>query len=223
MKIYVASSWRNPHQPNVVKALQALKHSVYDFRNPKEGDSGFHWSEIDPNWKTWTPEEYRNNLDHPLAQEGFKSDFDALKWAEVVLGVQPFGRSASLELGWAAGAGKQTILLLDHGEPELMVKMADHICCSLTEVVEVLKTCQIKHSGTPEFDERATLLERIDKTIQQSEHLEKSDRFSPRRIRALQRLGANLTKYQENLLAQQVTLQQMRIMLDQELELIGGK
>lgn len=37
-KIYVASSWRNSHQPAVVQALRADGHDVYDFRNPAPGD-----------------------------------------------------------------------------------------------------------------------------------------------------------------------------------------
>jgi hypothetical protein len=137
-KIYVASSWRNQVQPEVVKALRDAGHEVYDFKNPREGDNGFHWSEIDTDWQDWTPEEYRKCLDHPIAEAGYKSDFDAMDWADVFVGVQPFGRSASLEMGWAAGHGKRTLLLLDSGEPELMVKMLDHICCDMGEVVELL-------------------------------------------------------------------------------------
>jgi hypothetical protein len=138
MKIYVASSWRNDIQPKVVDALRKAGHAVYDFKNPREGDKGFHWSEIDPDWKQWTPEKYRECLKHPIAEAGYKSDFDAMGWADVFVGVQPFGRSASLEMGWAAGAGKKTILLLENGEPELMVKILDHICCSIEEVIEIV-------------------------------------------------------------------------------------
>lgn len=47
MRIYVASSWRNKIQPSVVVALREAGHEVYDFRNPREGDTGFHWSDID--------------------------------------------------------------------------------------------------------------------------------------------------------------------------------
>jgi hypothetical protein len=32
MKIYVASSWRNERQQDVVKTLRAANHEVYDFR-----------------------------------------------------------------------------------------------------------------------------------------------------------------------------------------------
>lgn len=138
MKIYVASSWRNQAQPTVVEALRQAGHEVYDFKNPRDGDNGFHWHEIDPDWHHWTPARYRDCLEHPIAEAGYRSDFEAMEWADVFVGVQPFGRSASMEMGWAAGQGKRTLLLLDHGEPELMVKMFDHICCSLDEVLEML-------------------------------------------------------------------------------------
>ncbi|KKM18567.1 hypothetical protein LCGC14_1664370 [marine sediment metagenome] len=140
MKIYVASSWRNEHQPEVVRVLRSMGHEVYNFRNPRKGDNGFHWSEIDPAWESWTPERYRECLSHPTAVAGFTSDMDALKWCEAVVAVQPFGRSASLELGWAAGMGKLTVLLLATGEPELMVKMCDHVCMEIEEVLTALET-----------------------------------------------------------------------------------
>ena len=41
-RIYVASSWRNPYQPEVVAALRKAGHEVYDFRNPKDNPGGFH-------------------------------------------------------------------------------------------------------------------------------------------------------------------------------------
>ncbi len=135
-KIYVASSWRNTNQQGVVKLLRKNGHEVYDFKNPKENDKGFHWSEIDQGWKNWTPEEYRNHLSHPIVDAGYKSDFDAMSWADVFVGVQPFGRSASMEMGYGCGKRKLTILLLDNGEPELMVKMFDHICCNMSEVLK---------------------------------------------------------------------------------------
>ncbi len=137
-KIYVASSWRNPHQPSVVYELKLAGHEVYDFRNPHPGNTGFKWSEIDPAWEGWTPERYRELLDHTIAKRGFGSDFGAMKWADTFLLVLPCGRSAHLELGWACGQGKQTLVLLDKMEPELMVKMVDHLCVTLDEVIDIL-------------------------------------------------------------------------------------
>jgi hypothetical protein len=157
-RIYVASSWRNEIQPSIVQSLREDGHDVYDFRNPSNIDKGFHWSDIDPDWKNWTPEKYCDCLDHPIAEKGYKLDLDAMIWAEVFVGVQPFGRSASLEMGWAAGKGKKTILLLENGEPELMVKMLNHICCSVDEVKNILNArlkykcgcgCNPEHGHAP--------------------------------------------------------------------------
>lgn len=46
-KIYVASSWRNVFQQDVVDILRNLGHEVYDFKNPPHGNGGFQWSDID--------------------------------------------------------------------------------------------------------------------------------------------------------------------------------
>ena len=126
MKIYVASSWRNNRQPDVVKFLRNLGYDVYDFKNPKLGDNGFHWSEIDPNWQNWTPDEFRKALNHPMAKDGFKSDMSALEACDLCVLVTPCGRSAHLELGHANGRGKHTVILMEKPEePELMYKMCD--------------------------------------------------------------------------------------------------
>jgi hypothetical protein len=139
-KIYLASSWRNPDQPATVTALRDAGHYVYDFRNPPGGiPNGFRWSEVDPNWEAWSAAAYREKLKTPLAQRGFNSDFDGMKWADVGLLLLPCGRSAHLELGWMAGAGKRTAILTRDGqEPELMALLASTICVSLDEVLDWL-------------------------------------------------------------------------------------
>ena len=142
MNIYVASSWRNLHQPAVVEALRQAGHEVYDFRNPEPGDHGFAWSQIDPD-QAWTkdPERFRAGLRHPIAQRGFALDMGALRSCDACVLVLPCGRSAHLELGWAAGAGKRSIVLLDQpiSEPELMYLACDAICVSVVEVIMVLR------------------------------------------------------------------------------------
>jgi hypothetical protein len=137
-RIYVASSWKNPYQPFIVGELRLNGHAVYDFRNP-EPNTGFAWSEIDPNWMNWTAREYREALRHPRAAQGFHSDFSAMRWADTCLLVLPCGRSAHLELGWMAGANKRTIVLTRDGEePELMALLADRICVDMREVLNEL-------------------------------------------------------------------------------------
>lgn len=144
MKIYVASSWRNNIQPRVVKALRDAGHEVYDFKNPAPGNNGFQWSEIDPNWQNWTPEQFREGLSHPTAEHGFGFDMAALESSEACVLVLPCGRSAHLEAGYSIGAGKPTIILLESGEPELMYKMTPYICLSIPEVIEALEDAAYK-------------------------------------------------------------------------------
>lgn len=82
-KIYVASSWRNKYQPEVVAALRKAGHEVYDFRNPKYNPGGFHWADV-----------------------------DAMLWADTCVLVLPCGRSAHTEAGWFAGKGLKTIVYM---------------------------------------------------------------------------------------------------------------
>lgn len=135
-KIYVASSWRNPHQPLVVSSLRARGHEVYDFKDAE----GFHWSEIDPNWQKWSPKTYIEGLDHIAAQRGFRRDMDALDWCDSCVYVMPCGPSASMELGYAVGRNKATVVYIPElREPDLMVKMADLVTNDINEVYSFLE------------------------------------------------------------------------------------
>lgn len=138
MKIYVASSWRNYLQAGVVGMLRQMGHEVYDFRHPQPGNEGFHWSAIDPNWKQWTPDEYKAALQHPIAKSGFEFDMKALEQCDACVLVLPCGRSAHLELGYAVGAGKKTyVLLIDQQEPELMALMCTDVLTSTDQLFDV--------------------------------------------------------------------------------------
>jgi hypothetical protein len=135
VKIYVASSWRNAHQPSVVEHLRSAGHEVYDFRNPPHGDSGFAWSDIDPDWQTWTPKQWREALKHPLAVDGFKSDRDGMEWAEACVLVLPSGRSSHLEAGWMIGKGKRcAVFAPEPVEPDLMVGLCDGFVTTFDEL-----------------------------------------------------------------------------------------
>ena len=78
-RIYVASSWRNEYYPEVVQKLWDCGFDVYDLRNPPSGDEGFHWCNVRDKWLDWTPEEYRDNLMHPLAERQFGNDIKAME------------------------------------------------------------------------------------------------------------------------------------------------
>lgn len=148
MKLYVASSWRNEAQPWIVQLLREVGHEVYDFRHPPAGDHlGFNWSEVDPDWQSWSPVAYRQALDHPIAVAGFESDFGAMHWADACVLVLPCNRSAHLEAGWFVGAGRPLFILLapeefrpnaGHSVAELMYRMATWVGESPQTLVEAL-------------------------------------------------------------------------------------
>lgn len=140
MKIYVASSWRNKYQPKVVEKLRAEGFEVYDFKNPRDDEHGFHWSDIDPNWKKWNAEQFTQALTHSLAEEGFDSDMTALEQADATVLVLPCGKSAHLELGHANGLGQITAIYIpEPSEPELMYKMCNLVSSDLNKIITMLK------------------------------------------------------------------------------------
>jgi hypothetical protein len=138
-KIYVASSWRNAYQPEVVKRLRAEGHEVYDFRNPPHGRGGFKWAAIDPDLQNWSTGQYIEGLKHQIAEDGFKSDYDAMLWADTCVLVLPCGRSAHAEAGWMKGAGKKTIIYIPEAqEPELMYKLFDAVVDKMEDLLEMI-------------------------------------------------------------------------------------
>ena len=140
--VYVASSWRNIHQAGVVAKLRAAGLDVYDFTQPGPGQKGFGWSSIDPDWRQWTPRDWRQALAHPVAQRGFALDKAALDRADCGVLVLPSGKSSHLEAGYLAGRGVPVFsLVLEPTEPELMQLLLGpplNICVSMNELLDRL-------------------------------------------------------------------------------------
>jgi hypothetical protein len=135
VKLYVASSWRNEQQPLVVRKLRQLGHEVYDFHQHDHEPNN--WENIAEDGEAWTPEQYIEALNHPVAEHDFNADFQAMQWADAVVLLYPCGRSAHLEAGWAAGAQKMLYIVLTPDiVPDLMVKMADLIFPSIDAFYE---------------------------------------------------------------------------------------
>ncbi len=143
-KIYVASSWRNQEQPKIVDALRGEGHEVYDFRNPAQGNNGFGWRQIDPDWIGWSPAKYAQLIFHPVALSGFKFDKDGLDWCDTCVLVLPCGRSAHLEAGYAAGQGKRVIFYLVSAgfEPELMYLLGSAFALGLEGLLHAVRVAE---------------------------------------------------------------------------------
>lgn len=84
-------------------------------------------------------EDYIKSLNHPVAEIGFKSDIEAMRWAEICVLLLPCGKSAHSEAGWMQGAGKPTyVLLTDKQEPELMYKLFSGVFSNIDDLISVL-------------------------------------------------------------------------------------
>ena len=140
MKIYVASSWRNRYQQEVVSKLRLSGFLVYDFRYPKLYNDGFKWSDIDENWKTWETKEFYESLNNDIAIDGFNTDMEALDECDLLICVLPSGRSAHLEAGYVIGRSKPVLIYSPEPcEPELMYKMCDLITDDIGEIIQYIK------------------------------------------------------------------------------------
>lgn len=94
---------------------------------------------MDENAPNWTFKEYSEGLHHPKAERQFAADLEALKWADTCVLVLPCGRSAHLEAGWMAGAGKRVIVYVpEMQEPELMYKLFDAVVDSIEGIQTII-------------------------------------------------------------------------------------
>ena len=130
MKIYVASSWKNPYVSSILTLLRRLRHEVYDFK----ASGPFNWVATE-DYEIWTPTHCREQLDKPEPSIAFNLDMNALKQCEALLLVSPCGRSAHLEAGYAVAAGKITAAFIPETQkPELMYKMFNDVLVSMSEL-----------------------------------------------------------------------------------------
>jgi hypothetical protein len=139
VKIYVASSWRNPFQPDVVLALRLAGHQIYDFRNPPER-AGFQWRDVGIEDAPTSAPELNRALDHPEARAAFATDFNGMLDADACVLLLPCNRSAHLEAGWFAGQSRRLVVMIpDRETPELMYKLADQVVGTIPELLETLE------------------------------------------------------------------------------------
>lgn len=125
-RIYLATSWKNPWHEELRDLLRSEGFEVFDFKAVRvDGWPPAAW--------TW------EHMHSVTARDKFTANVKALQWCDTVVAVMPFGRSASMELGWAVGAGKRTAVYVDLSqEPELMLHLADFSTIHKRELVEWL-------------------------------------------------------------------------------------
>ena len=137
MKIYVASSWKNPFHNAMVEDLMFAGYEVYNYRNQPES---FQWADISPRWQVWSNHDVRSVLEH---NEKVELAFEKDKWmmdnADVCILLLPSGRSSHMEAGYMVGKGKNLIIAMFENErPDTLYKLAYRICVTKQEIFEAL-------------------------------------------------------------------------------------
>lgn len=136
--IYLIGALKNTRIPDIGVKLRTMNYDVMDewFTPGPEADS------------FWQEYCRRRGLTYSEALRGraatniFLFDRSYLDMSDVAVLVMPAGKSAMLELGYAKGQGKKTIIFLDGVEPErydLMPAFADHVVTTEDQLIEVLK------------------------------------------------------------------------------------
>ena len=144
-KIYVASSWRNSNQQQIVNLIRRNGHQVYDFRHPNDTPNNYRWDEIDPEWKKWDITQYMSALSHPIAEVGFNNGLRAMMDADVCVLLLPCGKSAHAQAGFMAGQGKKVVaVMMQQQEAELMYKLFDKVVTTPRELIAYLDSLDHK-------------------------------------------------------------------------------
>ena len=126
-KVYLVGSLRNPAIREAAKVLRDAGMEVFD-------DWHGCGPEADDHWKTYEKDRgrtYIQALGGKLAGHAFNFDKSNLDEADTVVLILPAGKSGHLELGYAAGRGKDTFIVLEPDRDEdrwdLMYKFATKV------------------------------------------------------------------------------------------------
>lgn len=143
MKIFVASSYKNSKQEDFVILLRQYGHEVFDFKAIDEPGKPFSWLGVDANYRSWTMQDFKQQLISPDILSRYQKSFEFMQWADMCILLNPSGNSSHMIAGWFIGNGKKCLILLDEiSEPEIMYKLAGfNIAVSVNEAIAMLQFC----------------------------------------------------------------------------------
>ncbi len=144
MKIYVIGSLRNPEVPKIANILRSETGlEVFD-------DWYAAGPEADDKWKEYEQQKgltYLQALRGFAARNVFQFDKRHLDEANAVILVLPAGKSGHLELGYCAGRGKRTYILLDTPDRwDVMYQFADVVTDKLDEIIKDLNAQSLQQA-----------------------------------------------------------------------------
>lgn len=139
MKVYVASSWRNDFYGTLVGMLRAAGHDVFDWRDPPASKPIPSWKHLVDDPARVTGPRQRELYEHPDAVQALAADLGAVADADVVIGLQPFGVSATVEVMEARRLGKHVALMLATTNFELMLGVLENRFTTPAELMRWLR------------------------------------------------------------------------------------
>ena len=147
-RIYIASSWRNGFQQQLVQELRKRGHKVYDFRHPNGRNDAPVWESVSitQNLRSAYKEKCLNGKDFKrmlldrLSVERFNEHFSAMQDADTCILLLPAGRSSHIEAGHMNGMGKRVFVMDTSKEvtPELMYLALDDYFSDFEELYKAV-------------------------------------------------------------------------------------
>lgn len=138
-KIYIIGSLRNPAIPEIGNRLrQELPDTeVFEDWYSAGERADDHWKE----YEQGRGHTYEEALEGYAARHVFEFDKHHLDTCDAAILVLPAGKSGHLELGYVAGRGKWTAILLDadYDRWDVMYAFADKVTRDLDDILDGLK------------------------------------------------------------------------------------
>jgi hypothetical protein len=133
--LYVIGSLRNKRVPFIAQGLRSSNLEVFDDWYAAGPEADDYWKE----YEQGRGRTYTEALAGRAATNVFRFDKANLDRCDAALLVLPAGRSGHLELGYVAGTGKPTFILLDDPDRwDVMYRFATRVCASLEELADAV-------------------------------------------------------------------------------------
>lgn len=125
-QIYIIGSLRNPLISEIANEVRTYGYNVFDDWYAAGPEADDHWKAYEQN----RGRTYTEALAGAAAKNVFRFDHTNLDVSDAALLVLPAGKSGHLELGYMAGKGKPTFVLLDEETDrwDVMYQFATAVC-----------------------------------------------------------------------------------------------
>ncbi len=147
-RIYIASSWKNKFQQQLVEELRKRGHKVYDFKHPNGRNDVPVWESVSVTQnlrsayveKCLKGKDFKRMLLDRQSIKRFEEHFAAMQDADTCILLLPAGRSSHIEAGHMNGMGKRVFVMDTSKEvtPELMYLALDDYFFDFEELYQAV-------------------------------------------------------------------------------------